>query len=124
MQKFGELICKNKRKILLIMLILLIPSIIGMKATRINYDILVYLPEDIETVEGQNILSEEFNMGAFSMILVEDMQTKDILKLEEKIKKVDNVQKVVSMADVLGTSIPTEMLPEEIQQKVYKDNTL
>ena len=80
MQKFGELICKNKRKILLIMLILLIPSIIGMKATRINYDILVYLPEDIETVEGQNILSEEFNMGAFSMILVEDMQTKDILK--------------------------------------------
>ncbi len=123
MQKFGELICKNKRKILLIMLILLIPSIIGMKATRINYDILVYLPEDIETVEGQNILSEEFNMGAFSMILVEDMQTKDILKLEEKIKKVDNVQKVVSMADVLGTSIPTEMLPEEIQQKVYKDNT-
>ena len=119
MQKFGELICKNKRKILLIMLILLIPSIIGMKATRINYDILVYLPEDIETVEGQNILFEEFNMGAFSMILVEDMQTKDILKLEEKIKKVDNVQKVVSMADVLGTSIPTEMLPEEIQQKVY-----
>ena len=66
MQKFGEFVCKHKRIILIIMLILLIPSIIGMKATRINYDILVYLPDDIETIQGENILSEDFNMGAFS----------------------------------------------------------
>ena len=69
MQKFGEFVCKHKRIILIIMLILLIPSIIGMKATRINYDILVYLPDDIETIQGENILSEDFNMGAFSIIL-------------------------------------------------------
>ena len=79
MQKFGEFVCKHKRIILIIMLILLIPSIIGMKATRINYDILVYLPDDIETIQGENILSEDFNMGAFSIILLEDMETKDIL---------------------------------------------
>ena len=80
MQKFGEFVCKHKRIILIIMLILLIPSIIGMKATKINYDILVYLPDDIETIQGENILSEDFNMGAFSIILLEDMETKDILK--------------------------------------------
>ena len=109
MQKFGEFVCKHKRIILIIMLILLIPSIIGMKATRINYDILVYLPDDIETIQGENILSEDFNMGAFSIILLEDMETKDILKLEDEIKQVDNVAKVISGADVLGTSSPVEM---------------
>ena len=93
MQKFGEFVCKHKRIILIIMLILLIPSIIGMKATKINYDILVYLPDDIETIQGENILSEDFNMGAFSIILLEDMETKDILKLEDEIKQVDNVAK-------------------------------
>ena len=76
MQKFGEFVCKHKRIILIIMLILLIPSIIGMKATRINYDILVYLPNDIETIQGENILSEDFNMGAFSIILLEDMESR------------------------------------------------
>ena len=101
MQKFGEFVCKHKRIILIIMLILLIPSIIGMKATRINYDILVYLPDAIETIQGENILSEDFNMGAFSIILLDDMETKDILKLEDEIKQVDNVAKVISGADVL-----------------------
>ena len=123
MQKFGEFVCKHKRIILIIMLILLIPSIIGMKATRINYDILVYLPDDIETIQGENILSEDFNMGAFSIILLEDMETKDILKLEDEIKQVDNVAKVISGADVLGTSIPVEMLPDEVKDELYKDNT-
>ena len=98
MQKFGEFVCKHKRIILIIMLILLIPSIIGMKATRINYDILVYLPDDIETIQGENILSEDFNMGAFSIILLEDMETKDILKLEDEIKQVDHEAKVISGA--------------------------
>ena len=123
MQKFGEFVCKHKRIILIIMLILLIPSIIGMKATRINYDILVYLPDAIETIQGENILSEDFNMGAFSIILLEDMETKDILKLENEIKQVDNVAKVISGADVLGTSIPVEMLPDEVKDELYKDNT-
>ena len=123
MHKFGEFICKHRKAILVIALLLLIPSIIGMKATRINYDILVYLPDDIETIQGENILSEDFNMGAFSVVILDDMKTKDILKLEDKIREIDEVQKVVSIADVLGTEIPVEMLPDEVKDKIYDDNS-
>ena len=123
MHKFGEFVCKYRKAILIIALLLLIPSIIGMKATRINYDILVYLPSDIETIKGEKILSEDFNMGAFSIIIVDDMNTKDIIKLENKIKEIESVQKVASIADVLGTSIPKEILPDEIKDKVYKENS-
>ncbi len=119
--KFGEFVCKHRKTILLIALLLLIPSIIGMKMTRINYDILVYLPEDIETIQGEKILSEDFNMGAFSMIVLENMKTKDIVQLENKMKEIDNVEKVIGIADVVGTSIPTEMIPDEIKDKIYKD---
>lgn len=122
MHKIAEKICKHRKLILIIALLLLIPSIICMKATRINYDILVYLPEDIETIKGEDILSEDFDMGGFSVVLLEDMSTKDIVKLEEKIRKIDNVEKVVSIADVLGSNIPVEMLPDDIKDKVYKDN--
>ena len=122
MHKLGKAICKHRRLILIIALLLLIPSIIGMKSTKINYDILVYLPEDVETIQGENILSEDFNMGAFSVVLLEDMNTKDIIKLEEKFREIDNVEKVVSIADVLGTSIPEEMIPDDIKEKIYKDN--
>lgn len=123
--KFGEFVCKHRKTILIIALLLLIPSIIGMKMTRINYDILVYLPEDIETIQGEKILSEDFSMGAFSMIVLENMKTKDIVQLENKIKEIDNVEKVIGMADLVGTSIPIEMIPEEIKDKIYKDgNTI
>ncbi len=122
MQKFGKAICKYRKIILVIALLLLIPSIIGIKVTKINYDILVYLPEDVETIKGEKILSEDFNMGAFSVVIIDDMKTKDIVKLEEKIRELDNVEKAVSIADVLGTSIPKEMLPDEVKDKIYKDN--
>lgn len=122
MQRFGEFICKHRRLILFIMLILLIPAVIGMKLTKINYDILVYLPEDVETVQGENILSDEFNMGAFSIIILEDMETKDIAKLEDKIKEVNNVEKVLGTADIIGNNVPIEMLPNEIKDVIYKDN--
>ncbi len=94
-----------------------------MKATRINYDILVYLPSDIETIKGEKILSEDFNMGAFSIIILDDMNTKDIIKLENKIKEIESVQKVISIADVLGTSIPKEALPDDLKDKIYKENS-
>lgn len=123
MHKFGKAVCKHRKLIIVIALLLLIPTIIGIKATKINYDILVYLPEDVETVQGQQILSDEFNMGAFSIVILEDMQTKDIIKLQNQIKEVENVEKVISIADILGTGVPTEMLPEEIKEKIYKDNT-
>lgn len=122
MHKLGNAICKHKRLILIVALLLLIPSIIGMKATRINYDILVYLPDDVETIKGEKILSDDFDMGAFSVVLLEDMNTKDIKKLEDKFKGIDNVEKVVSIADVMGTTIPEDMIPEDVKEKIYKDN--
>lgn len=121
MLKFGNFICKYKKIILVIALLLLIPSVIGMANTRINYDILVYLPEDIETIQGENILSEDFNMGAFSIVLVENIEQKNIAKLEENIKGVGNVEKVIGISDVIGNNVPLEMLPEDILEKVYKD---
>lgn len=123
MERLGNFICKYRKAILIIAMLLLIPSVIGMAKTRINYDILVYLPEDIETIQGEEILSNEFNMGAFSIIILDNMPTKEILKLEADMKKLDNVEMVVSIADVLGTSIPTEMLPEEVKEKAYKEGS-
>ena len=121
MLKFGRIITKYKKLILIIAIILVIPSILGMKATRVNYDILVYLPDDVETIKGENILSEDFNMGSYSVILVNNMKTKDIQKLEDKIRKLDNVEHVVGTADLLGSNVPTEMLPDEVKDKLYKD---
>ena len=71
MHKVAKFICKYSKVILVIALLLLIPSLIGMKATRVNYDILVYLPDDIETIQGENVLTEDFNMGGFSIIIIE-----------------------------------------------------
>lgn len=122
MNRLGKAICKHRKLILILSLLLLIPSIIGMKATRINYDILVYLPEEIETIQGEKILSEDFDMGGFSVVIVDNMKTKEILALEKQIKEIENVEKVVSMADVMGTQIPKEMLPEQVKEAIYKDN--
>ncbi len=121
MIKLGQFICKHRRVILIVSLLLLIPSLIGMKATRINYDILVYLPDDIETIKGENILSNDFNMGAFSVVILDDMKTKDIIKLEDKFKELDNVEKVVSIADITGSSIPADFLPDGVKDSIYKD---
>lgn len=123
MSKFGEIICKHRKIIIILTLILLIPSLIGMKATRINYDILVYLPENIETIEGENILSNEFNMGGFSIIILEDMKNKEIEKLSQEIKKLDNVEQVISTSDIIGSNIPIESIPDDIKNKVYKDGS-
>lgn len=123
MEKFGQFICKHKVAILIISLLLLIPSIIGYKATRVNYDILVYLPDNIETIKGENILADDFDMGAFSVVILENMQSKDIIELEKQFREVGNVEKVVGLTDVIGTDVPLEMLPDEIKDKLYKDNT-
>ncbi len=121
MKKLGDFVCKNKILIIIVSLVLLIPALIGIYKTKINYDILVYLPEDIETMKGQDILAEDFDMGAFSTIVVENMSSYDILKLEDKIKNIKGVEKVVSLTDITGTTIPKEMLPSEVVDKVSKD---
>ena len=122
MNKLAKAICKYRKIILIVGFLLLIPAAIGMKMTRINYDILVYLPEDIETIRGEKILSEDFDMGGYSIVIIENMKEKDVLKLEEDIRKMDNVEKVVSVADVIGTEVPREMLPTKVQDMIYDDN--
>lgn len=123
MKKIGDFIVKNRVTILILTLILMIPAFIGMQITKINYDILVYLPEDIETIKGQGILTDEFNMGAFAVSMLDDMSPNDILNLEKEIKKIDGVEKVVSTYDAIGTMIPIEVLPNDIQDKIHKDNS-
>lgn len=119
--KIAEKICKYKKIILIIAILLLIPSYIGMKATRVNYDILTYLPNNIDTVKGENILTNDFNMGSYAVVITKNMSTKDIQKLEDKIKNIGNVANVASVTDLLGANVPEDMLPNEIKNVVYKD---
>lgn len=124
-QKFGEFIVNHRRLIIIICLLLLIPSIIGIKATKINYDILSYLPDTVDTVKGQNILTDEFGVGSYSIVIIDNkMKDKDILKMEDKIKEIDAVDKVISKSDILGTSIPEEMLPDDVKEAINKDGTI
>ena len=123
MDKMSELICKHKKLILIISGLLLVLSFIGNYLTKINYDILVYLPKDIETIKGQDILTDDFDMGSYSVAVANNLSSKDLLDLEEKIKDVDGVNQVMSIYDAIGTVIPISMLPSEITEKLHKDNT-
>lgn len=116
--KFSKFVCKHKTLIIVISLLLLIPAVIGMEKTKINYDILVYLPKDIETVKGEDILTDDFNMGSFASIVTEGMSAKDMLEFEDEIKKVDGVEKVISMYDATGTTIPDNIIPSDVAKKV------
>ena len=123
MKKIVNKICEYPKKVLVISCILLVFSFIAMSLTRINYDILVYLPKDIETIKGQDILTDDFDMGAYSIAVTTNMNSKDILKLENDISNVKGVNKVVSIYDVIGSNIPLEMLPSDITKYLNKDNT-
>ena len=116
MDKLAEKICKHKKLILVISGILLVLSFIGNFLTKVNYDILVYLPKDIETIKGQDILTDDFDMGSYSVAVAENLSNKQILDLEKKIKNVKGVNKVVSLYDAIGTIIPMEMLPVEVTE--------
>lgn len=123
MKKLAERICKKKKLIVILSIFLLLLSFIGMKLTKVNYDILIYLPEEIETIEGQRILTDDFHMGSYSIAVVERMSNKNVLKLEEEIQSIPGVNEVLSLYDVLGTTIPIEMFPSEIVEKVHKEDT-
>ena len=116
--KFGKLVVKLRIPILILAVILLIPSAFGYLKTRTNYDILTYLPKDIETMKGQDILAEDFGTGAFSMVVVEGLPDKDIARLAEKIEKVDHVERVLSYASATNGTVPIELLPEELQDTI------
>ena len=125
MKKISKFITNNSKLIVIISILLLIPALIGYVHTKINYDILVYLPKDIETIKGQNILTEDFKTGAFSFVFVDNKKAVDVLKLEEKIKDIKGVNKVFSIYDVTDTTIPVEFIPDELKDKlVKKDSTL
>lgn len=127
MKKFGEAIgrfvVKHKILIVIASLLLLIPSVFGYVGTHINYDILVYLPSDIETMKGQNILSEDFDMGSFAMCSVENMTSKDTIDLENRFKDIKGVNQVISANDLIGTTIPLEMLPDDITSSFKKGDS-
>jgi len=120
MVKVGKWIAKQRVLILLIGFLLIIPSIIGMAKTRVNYDLLSYLPEHLETVKGQDILVDEYGMGAFSMVVVEDTDLKDVQKLEEKFEKVDHVKDVLWYDDVADISLPVEMIPKDLRESFFE----
>lgn len=123
MIKFGKKVVKLRIPILILSFLLLIPSAIGYLNTRVNYDILTYLPEDIETMKGQDILLEEFGTGAFSFCIVEGMEAKDISKMREEIAEVPHVKSVIWYDSVADISIPMEMLPDEIYEFFNNDET-
>lgn len=113
MISFGKFITKHKNIILAIGILLLIPSVFGYMNTRINYDVLTYLPKDIETMEGQEILTEKFGFGAFSMVMVEGMENKEVAKLKEQMEDVEHVKKVLWYDSILDLDVPMELLPKE-----------
>lgn len=123
MQKIGDFICRHRWAIVIGSLLLMIPAVLGYLATKVNYDLLVYLPSDIETIKGQEIMTDEFGTGAFSVAVLENMPAKETLRLEEKIREVESVNQVLSLADLTGTAIPQEFLPSEIREKATHDNT-
>lgn len=114
MNKLGEKIVKLRIPILIIATILLIPALIGYKATKVNYDMLVYLPQDIDTMKGQDILKDEFGTGAFAPLEVEGMTDRQVADLEEKIKQVPHVKDVIWYDTVLNLSVPKEILPQKM----------
>ena len=114
MVKFGKKIVKYRVTILILSVLLLIPSVWGYVHTRINYDVLTYLPEDIETMQGQEIMTEDFGIGAFSMLMVDGMDDKDVAKLKEQVEQVDGVAKVMWYDSVADVSVPQSMLPDTL----------
>lgn len=123
MVKTGKWIAKHRILIVLIGILLLIPSVIGTIKTRINYDILSYLPESLETVKGQDVMVDEFGTGAFSMVVVEDMPLKDVQKLKNKFEEIEHVKKVLWYDDIADISVPTSMMPKDLKNIFFADDS-
>lgn len=120
--KFGKAVVKLRHAILVIALILIIPSAIGMVKTHVNYDMLSYLPSDMESVKGQDLLMDEFHKGGFSFLVLENMKTDDVTKLKKDIEKVDHVESIVNLQDVVNPSIPISMYPKVVQDNINNKN--
>lgn len=121
MKKINQFITNHSILVVIVALLLLVPSLVGYVNTKINYNILVYLPSDIETIKGQDILTNDFGIGAFSFVTVNKMSNYDMLKLEDKIRKIDSVNLVASLVDVTDTTVPMDILPDDVLKKLHKD---
>lgn len=122
-QAFGDAIAKHRKIILIIATLLLIPSLYGAVSTKINYDILTYLPKDSESVKGQEILDREFGGASTGMLVIENMTNKDVVKTKEKIKTVKGVEDVIWVDDLVDISVPSTMLPEDVQSLLFRENS-
>ena len=121
MVNFGKKVVKYRVLILILGVLLLIPSVFGYLNTRVNYDVLTYLPDNIETMKGQDILVNDFGTGAFSMFIVDGMEEKDVAELKEKIEKVDHVANVIWYDSIADISMPMSMLPDDIYDVFNSD---
>ena len=120
MKKFGQFVVKARYVILLISILLLIPAGIGYMNTKVNYDLLYYLPDGIDTMTGQDIMMDEFDSGAFSIVMVDKMDDKDVTKLIDKMKKVDHVSKVLWYDSFEKAGVPKSMLPDDVYKAFNK----
>lgn len=122
MVQAGRWIAKHKRLIVLLYVVLLIPSALGYLKTRVNYDVLSYLPDTLETVSGQDIMVDEFGMGAFSMVIVEDMEMKDVSELKTRLEEVEHVKEVLWYDSAMDIRVPIELLPSDLKDALFKGN--
>ncbi len=122
MNKAARFIVKKRVLVLVIAILLLIPSVIGYFATFTNYDILSYLPKDLDSMIGQKYLEEDFQMASTAMLVVDNMEAKHVQKLKEKVADVDGVKKVLWVDDIMDISVPKEMIPSDFQKTFYSDN--
>lgn len=122
MKKFSRFISEHNKIVALIGIILLIPSIIGYAATKINYDILSYLPQNLESTRGETILDDVFSDASTGILIVDGMEEKDIAKLKNKIKKIDGVSDALWLYDVIDLSVPQDILPSKLSDKIYSDD--
>lgn len=123
MKKFSKFISNHNILILIVSILLLIPSIYFYLNTRINYDILVYLPEKIDTIKGQNILANDFGLGSYAYVMIDTKDESKLSKMEDNIRNIKGVNQVISIYDLIGTTIPKDMLPDKVVDKLYDDDT-
>ena len=123
MLKFGEKVVKFRIPIFILSILLLIPSALGYISTKVNYDILYYLPDSIETMQGQDILAEQFGTGAYSMFVCEGMKNKDVSELRKKLEKVSHVEKVIWYDSLMDIRVPMEMLPDKVRDIFNSENS-
>ncbi len=123
MKTFARMVARHRKMVLIIGVLLMIPSIYGLINTRVNYDLLTYLPGELDSMKGQQVVDEVFNKAATGMLIIEDMESKDVLKIKETIENIEGVEKTVWISDLLDITIPKEFLPDDIKDIFYSDNS-